>query len=53
MKLIEQLQKANIVALKNKDKEARAILSVVINKITTKEKEHNTQLNEKKCSKLF
>ena len=53
MKLIEQLKKANIIALKNKEKEARAILSVVINKITTKEKEHNTQLNEEEVLQII
>lgn len=46
MTLLETLKKANIDALKNKDKDARTILSVVINKVTTKEKEHNTQLSD-------
>lgn len=46
MSLIENLKKANLSALVNKDKNSRAILSVVINKITTKEKEHNTILND-------
>lgn len=46
MTLLETLKKANINALKNKDKDARTILSVVINKVTTKEKEHNTQLSD-------
>lgn len=46
MTLLETLKKANIEALKNKDKDTRTILSVVINKVTTKEKEHNTQLSD-------
>lgn len=46
MTLLETLKKANIEALKNKDKDSRTILSVVINKVTTKEKEHNTQLSD-------
>src|SRR5574344_1697512 len=46
MTLLETLKKANIEALKNKDKDSRTILSVVSNKVTTKEKEHNTQLSD-------
>jgi len=46
MNLLEQLKKANLDALKSKDKDSRAILSVVINKITMKEKEHNTVLSD-------
>ena len=42
MNLLEQLKRANLEALKARDKNTRAILSVVINKVTTKEKEHNT-----------
>ena len=46
MTLLEQLKKANIEALKGKDKDSRAILSVVINKVTVKEKEHNTTISD-------
>lgn len=46
MTLLETLKTANIDALKNKNKDARAVLSVVINKVITKEKEHNTVLSD-------
>jgi uncharacterized protein YqeY len=46
MTLLETLKAANINALKAKDKDARAVLSVVINRVTTKEKEHNTVLTD-------
>ena len=46
MNLLEQLKLANLEALKARDKNTRAILSVVINKVTTKEKEHNTVLSD-------
>lgn len=46
MTLLETLKKANFEALKNHDKDSRIILSVVINKVTVKEKEHNTVVTD-------
>ena len=46
MSILEKLKKANLEALKGKDKDSRAILSVVINKVTIKEKEHNTAVSD-------
>jgi len=53
MNLLEQLKRANLEALKTRDKNTRAILSVVINKVTTKEKEHNTVLSDEEVLLLI
>lgn len=53
MNLLEQLKRANLEALKARDKNTRAILSVVINKVTTKEKEHNTTLSDEEVLLLI
>lgn len=53
MNLLEQLKRANLEALKARDKNTRAILSVVINKVTTKEKEHNTVLSDEEVLLLI
>ena len=53
MNLLEQLKLANLEALKTRDKNTRAILSVVINKVTTKEKEHNTVLSDEEVLLLI
>ena len=53
MNLLEQLKLANLEALKARDKNTRAILSVVINKVTTKEKEHNTTLSDEEVLLLI
>ena len=53
MNLLEQLKLANLEALKARDKNTRAILSVVINKVTTKEKEHNTVLSDEEVLLLI
>jgi len=53
MNLLEQLKRANLEALKTRDKNTRAILSVVINKVTTKEKEHNTTLSDEEVLLLI
>lgn len=53
MDLLEQLKRANLEALKARDKNTRAILSVVINKVTTKEKEHNTVLSDEEVLLLI
>lgn len=44
--IIDELQKANIEALKNKDKVSRAVLSVVINKYKMEAIELNSNGNE-------